>query len=99
MPYGTIHPETEAYVLMRAEQSNVSDRIKCEDPDGDFTISVIVGGALDEEFSISANGYEVNVADWIAELLTETVTDESWSVYVYPENDNTAVYRVDNYSG
>lgn len=36
---------------------------------GILTVTVIVEGALDEEFHIRSGGFEVNIADWIAEKL------------------------------
>jgi len=32
-------------------------------------ISIIVEGALDEEFEIRGGGFEVNIADWISEFM------------------------------
>lgn len=43
---------------------------------GIFTVSIIIEGALDEEFEIFAGGFESNIADWIQEyLFSEQVTD------------------------
>src|SRR5512139_3476868 len=36
---------------------------------GIFTISVIIEGALDEEWEFLSGGFEVNVCEWVAEKL------------------------------
>lgn len=54
----------------------------CEIPDFFRTVSIIVGGALDEEFSIISGGYEVNIADWISEHLSSEILGEDYWVIV-----------------
>jgi hypothetical protein len=45
---------------------------------GIMTVSIIIEGALDEEFEIQANGYEANIADWIAEKLDSEKIRDYW---------------------
>ena len=55
---------------------------------GILTVSIIVEGALDEEFDIQANGFEVNIADWIAEKLDSENVGDYW-VLVSDDDGNT----------
>lgn len=115
MPYGTISQATEELLKRRAGEGNIPveklgldpempsipDRI----PDNLFAISVIVNGALDEDFYVLTD-YEVNIADWIAEDLRETArvqestpnAIEDWEVLVTEvvyEDAGPVRYRVD----
>jgi len=45
---------------------------------GILTVSIIVEGALDEEFDIKSGGYESNIADWIAEKLDSENVGDYW---------------------
>lgn len=58
-----------------------------------YSVSIIVDGALDEEFDVRANDREVDIADWIADHLRETIGDRDWDVLVSDMEGNT-VYRV-----
>lgn len=119
MPYGTVRPETREHILLRAHQSGIDvskftfePSFDFEDdptvnggvqPDDLYEFSVIYGGALDESFYMLTDVYEVNIADWIAELLrTESEADADhgdWSVivteYAY-EDAGVQRYRVDS---
>jgi hypothetical protein len=53
---------------------------ECPIPDGLFTISIIIEGALDEEFDIISGGYEANVADWIVEKLNSENVGNYWVI-------------------
>lgn len=76
-----------------------------EIPDDLYQISVIFGGALEEEFLVRTM-YEVNIADWIAEYNTFVCqlgvsagkTAEDWEVTVYnyahSSGEATVRYRV-----
>lgn len=55
---------------------------------GILTVSIIIEGALDEEFDIKSGGYEVNIADWIAEKL-ESETIRNYWVLVSDDEGNT----------
>lgn len=61
-----------------------------------YDIAVIVEGGLDEDFSVKTI-YEVNIADWIAELLQEQASAQgfgSWEVIVTESGDSGVVrYR------
>lgn len=54
-----------------------------------YSLSIIVNGALDEEFDIRARGYHSNVADWVAELLRETLDTVFWEVLISDSEGNT----------
>lgn len=102
MTYGGIGSDTREYVLKRAEQSNVLDRIDLEsEADDAYLLSVIIDGALDEEFCVG-QPYAANVADWVAELLRETVDTAFWEVTLCQGGNNEdvcgdEVYRTAGY--
>jgi hypothetical protein len=72
--------------------------IKAELPDNLYAITVIFGGALDEEFFVWTD-YEVNIADWIAEQCAEESRKqggEQWEVLVtewIPDDAGPLRYR------
>lgn len=79
--------EVKQYLVKRAEQSNVLDRIEFEPVEfgsdkSYFQITGIFGGALDEEFVVSGM-YEINVADWLAEVYMSEDSPETWMIDVY----------------
>lgn len=95
MTYGTPSPETVELLHLRAHQSGLdtdklglNPEIDYEKPESwppnFYSISIIVGGALDEEFDVVTD-YEVNMADWIAESLRDdaNIMAEDWSVMVH----------------
>jgi len=96
MPYGTPSVETVECLHLRAHQGNLdtdklglNPEIDYEKPESwppnFYEISIIVGGALDEEFYVVTD-YEVNMADWIAESLRDDpnmVEGETWQVMVH----------------
>lgn len=64
--------------------SVAEDTCTCNGADNTYEITVIFGGALDEEFFVTTD-YEVNIADWIAETCAEEAAkqdSESWDVIV-----------------
>jgi hypothetical protein len=80
MPYGFVSDDTRTYIMNRAEQSNVSEKVKLESEAEDaYQVSVIFEGALDEEFAVD-QPYAVNICDWIGELLFETCDTPFWEV-------------------
>lgn len=121
MPYGTISEQSRAYIEYRARQSGIdleklglepempdleSEADEVPIPDNLYEISVIYAGALDESFYVQSD-YEVNIADWLAELCRNDVANEtqssssSWEVIVteYAHEDAGAVrYRVSDES-
>jgi hypothetical protein len=52
----------------------------CPVPSFFRTISVIIEGALDEEFDIISGGYEVNIAEWISEKLNSENVGDYWVI-------------------
>jgi hypothetical protein len=81
MTYGSVSEETKELLYLRAHQSNLETDKLGLNPDFDYEdpeswppnlyeISIIVQGALDEEFYVVTD-YEVNIADWIAEDLRD----------------------------
>lgn len=46
--------------------------------EGISTVSIIVEGALDEEFEIKGGGYEVNIGDWISEFMFSENVGNYW---------------------
>lgn len=106
MTYGIVSTETREYIERRAAEGNVSEHVKLEyKGTGGFVLSVTVDGARDEEFRIGPT-YEINIADWVAELLSETCDSSLWEVEVYTDCDcedscdceRELVYRTDGYS-
>lgn len=106
MPYGTPSVETVETLHLRAHQGNLdtdklglNPEIDYEKPESwppnFYEISVIIGGALDEEFYVVTD-YEVNMADWIAESLRDShVTDFSVMVHeVMYEDAGILKYQV-----
>lgn len=96
-----MHQSTRDYLLKRATESGLKWEQLAVDFEEDpvYEVSVIYGGSLDEDFYLGDTGYEVNIADWIAELCArEASTDsESWEILVteYLEEDAGPVrYRV-----
>jgi hypothetical protein len=73
-------------------------KVGVELPANLYEISVIFGGALDEEFLVWTD-YEVNIADWIAEQCreeSEKQDDETWEILVsewMPEDSGPVRYR------
>lgn len=73
-------------------------------PSNLYMISVIFGGALDEEFYVLTN-HEVNIADWLAEDCRNEVEKqpgESWEIIVteYMHEDAGPVrYRISDEMG
>lgn len=97
MPYGLAQTDTAEWIMSRATQGNVSDRIKLESEFSDMTLSVIIDGALSEEFDFASGGYGVNVADWVAEFLEfEGITD--FDVLLSEVDFPDTVYRKSGYS-
>lgn len=94
MPYGTPSAETVELLHLRAHQGNLeTDKLGLNPevdydepeswPENFYDISIIIDGALDEEFSLVTD-YEVNIADWIAESLRDDPeVDCSWAVMVH----------------
>lgn len=115
MTYGTIHSTTRDYLTVRAIQSGLDTAKLGLDPSDEnidetvgctFEISVVYGGALDEEFTVVTE-YEVNIADWIAEQceseaifnLDDLEYRDEWSVEVYAAErfeGDSPVYSVDS---
>lgn len=107
MSYGDILDTTRELLLRRAQQSGVpaeelgldgsvpesDDDTDWPDTAGFFQVSVIVSGALDEEFTIGPTMYEVNIADWIADELPRDCT---WEIIVseYSYEDAGAVHYI-----
>lgn len=96
MPYGTIRQITKDHLLARAKDSGLMEVDLGIEPEWDeesneplpdnlYEIAVIYGGGLDESFYIQTD-YEVNIADWVAEMLkqeSEADADHAdWSVIV-----------------
>jgi hypothetical protein len=50
----------------------------CAEPEDLFTVSVIIEGALDEEFSVSSGGYESNICGWVVEFLESQNVPNYW---------------------
>lgn len=124
MPYGSVLETTRKWLTKRATESNISmDKLGLEPdmsfeeyedqsaPDNLYEISVIYGGALDEEFYVQTI-YEVNIADWIAEQCaiesrrngTPGEPLEQWEIIVSEyafEDAGTVRYRVssEDYTG
>lgn len=114
MPYGNMLETTKQYIERRAAESAVSlDMLGLEpnipepdeadeywpDTDGIYTVAVIFGGALDEQFDIGPTIYEVSIADWIAEQCAEEAAKqdgEGWEVIVteYAYEDGGCVHYV-----
>ena len=97
MPYGLAQVDTAEWIMSRATQGNVSDRIKLESENSDMTLSVIIDGALSEEFDFESGGFGVNVADWVAEFLErEGITD--YDVMLSEIDSPDCLYRKSGYS-
>ncbi|QWT30125.1 hypothetical protein SEA_TUNATARTARE_263 [Streptomyces phage TunaTartare] len=97
MPYGLAQRDTVEYVTERAAAQNVSDRIELESEKSNYTLSVIIDGALYEEFDFWSDGYAVNVADWVAELTErEGITD--YDVLLSEIDSPDTLYRKSGYS-
>lgn len=97
MPYGLAQVDTAEYIMSRAKDGNVSDRIKLESENSDMTLSVIIDGALSEEFDFLSGGFGVNVADWVAEFLEfEGITD--FDILLSEVDSPDTVYRKSGYS-
>lgn len=113
MPYGSMHGTTEDWLRKRCKESGL-DFEAAVHPDGQpetdgadttgyYTVSVIFGGALDEEFCMGPTIYEVNVADWLAEqceyeALKQQPSPEypkdEWEILVHRFDDPDCHYRV-----
>jgi hypothetical protein len=50
----------------------------CFEPEDLMSVSIIIEGALDEEFDIESGGFEVNIADWIVEKLISEKVGNFW---------------------
>ncbi|MDP8971201.1 MAG: hypothetical protein M3N52_12050 [Actinomycetota bacterium] len=104
-----------SHVIRRAQQCGVAlERLALEpasEDDERFLVSVIVGGALDSEFSLGDTMYEVNIADWLAERFRGNVDPacdpsaaeglaggESWQIIVSDMAGDTH-YSVSDESG
>ncbi|QNN99343.1 hypothetical protein SEA_FAUST_271 [Streptomyces phage Faust] len=92
MPYGIAQEDTAEWIKSRANDGNVSDRIELESEKSNYTLSVIIDGALYEEFDFWSNGYAVNVADWVAEL-TERDGITDYDVMVSEIDSPDCLYR------
>jgi len=105
MPYGIASSNTIEVLEDRSGQANIDfDKLGVEpefdiendDLDGIYQLSIIIGGALDEEFYIKTI-YEVNIADWLAEDLRDSKIEEPWEIIVSEvayEDAGTVRYRV-----
>jgi len=93
MPYGSVSEETRELLYVRAHQGNLETDKLGLNPDVDYDdpeswppnlyeISIIVQGALDEEFYVVTD-YEVNIADWIAEDLRDNEYVSDFVVMVH----------------
>lgn len=97
MPYGTAQEDTAEWIMSRATDGNVSGRIKLESENSDMTLSVIIDGALSEEFDFESGGYGVNVADWVGEFLErEGITD--YDILLSRVDSPDCLYRTSGYS-
>lgn len=97
MPYGLAQTDTAEWIMSRATQGNVSSRIKLESENSDMTLSVIIDGALSEEFDFESGGFGVNVADWVGEFLErEGITD--YDVMLSEIDSPDCLYRKSGYS-
>lgn len=116
MPYGSISEPTHRLLEERAKQANIPlekiginpdmpsipDRI----PETLVEITIIIEGALDEEFYLNTI-YGVNVVDWIVEeLKAETETPKpsfsNWEVIlssVVCEDAGETLYRQSSWDG
>lgn len=101
-----IRPDTLAYLVKRATESGLDPAVLgIEKPYESWTydFAVIYGGALDESFE-ATTAYEVNIADWIAEMLraeSEADADHAdWVVIVTREEfgAGNTIYRVSSES-
>lgn len=106
MTYGSMHDTTRVYLIERAKQSNITlDKLGLDPdlsfeeapgdevaiPDNLYQISVIYGGALDEEFYVQTI-YEVNIADWLAEQCSlESQKNYELSVRAGIEHDDSSL--------
>lgn len=78
----------------RARRSNIGEANLALEPENEenqkFLVTVLIQGAVDDEFYLGDTIYEVNVADWIAENLQglgELNSDvEDWEVLVTVDN-------------
>jgi hypothetical protein len=97
MPYGLAQEDTAAFIAEKATAGNVSDRIELESEKSNYTLSVIIDGALYEEFDFWSDGYAVNVADWVAELTErEGITD--FDIHLSEIDSPDTLYRKSGYS-
>lgn len=97
MPYGLAQVDTAEWIRACAESVNVSKHIELEAQNADMTLSVIIDGALSEEFDFISGGYGVNVADWVGEFLdNEGITD--YDVMLSEVDSPDCLYRKSGYS-
>lgn len=97
MPYGLAQVDTAEWIMSRAVDGNVSGRIKLESEESDMTLSVIIDGALSEEFDFESGGFGANVADWVGEFLeSEGITD--YDVMLSEIDSPDCLYRKSGYS-
>lgn len=98
MPYGSRHPETNEQILRYAKMFGVEVNLEPDEKD-ELTLSVIYGGALDEEFPI---GYlnapfigHVMAGTCVAEASNLDYTDE-WSVMISDPDTGDCLWRRDS---
>ncbi|QOI67638.1 hypothetical protein SEA_BEUFFERT_272 [Streptomyces phage Beuffert] len=97
MPYGLAQTDTAEYITRMATAGNVSGRINLESENSDMTLSVIIDGALSEEFDFESGGFGVNVADWVGEFLeSEGITD--FDILLSEVDSPDTLYRKSGYS-
>lgn len=97
MPYGLAQEDTAEYIMSRAKEGNVSERIQLESESPDMTITVMSDSASDEEFDFFSGGFGVNVADWVAEHLeSEGITD--YEIFLSEIDSPNTVYWKSGYS-
>lgn len=101
MPYGIIREDTLAHVVQRAQESGISPGAlgleALEEDSNVVQLSVIYGGALDEEFFLYAD-HASDVARWVGELCqTESEADADhadWSIILTDPVSLDTVFRL-----
>jgi hypothetical protein len=90
-----MNPDLKAYIENRAKEDGLEVDVlglDVETPEpiegvaheGYHEFTIIIEGAVDEEF-VAYTIYEVNIVDWVAEQLREELNEAAdWEVVVYP---------------
>lgn len=83
MTYGVVSTDTRAWIERRARETETPMNLIDLESESEMSleVSVIVGGALDEEFAVSSD-YAAQVVDWLAEIMPEQCGKEFWELTV-----------------